>query len=145
MDREYFKIGVGVSVISVHALCFLIVLFTKDDWLSPAQRIDIGLLLLPVTASYAAAVVRSAVEDQGKKWKRRPVNLNYALIVSLFTGFTLIGLLLTVVTMGPDLDLARRQILLFEIVFGGGFGLIAADLFGKIEPVASSIEPTLEQ
>lgn len=135
MQREYFRIGVGLSIICVHALCFMIFMFGKDDWLSATQRIDSALLLLPVTASYAVAVIRGAIENQAQPPSSKTVNLNYALVVSSFTVFALIGLLLTVIQIDGDLDFARRQILLFEIVFGAGFGLIAADLFGKVEPV----------
>jgi hypothetical protein len=35
----------------------------------------------------------------------------------------------------------RRYILLFEIAFGAGFGLIASDLFGKIERIEVPVPP----
>jgi len=107
------------------------------------QRIDLGLLLLPISAAYVVAVVRSAIEEQHTQAIGRKVNLNYCIIVSLFTAIALLGLLITVIQLRGDLDIARRQILLFEIAFGTAFGLIAADLFGKIERIP--VERTREQ
>jgi hypothetical protein len=135
MRRETFRIIIGSAVISVHAACFLIIMYFKDDAFTQPQRIDLGLLLLPITAAYVVAVLRSAIEEQHTQALGRKVNLNYSIIVSLFTVITLLGLLFTVIQLSGDLDLARRQILLFEIAFGTAFGLIATDLFGKVERI----------
>ena len=135
MRRELFRIIIGAAVILVHAACFLIIMYFKNDSFTPQQRVDLGLLLLPITAAYVVAVVRSAIEDQYNQAISRTVNLNYCIIISLFTAITIVGLLMTVIQLGGDLDVARRQILLFEIAFGTAFGLIATDLFGKIEQI----------
>jgi hypothetical protein len=63
MTKEIFRTLVGVSVIVVHAVCFIIIFFGKDDYLSPSQQIDVGLLFMPITATYVVAVVRAAVEN----------------------------------------------------------------------------------
>jgi hypothetical protein len=135
MRREHFRIAVGSAVIVVHAICYAIIIFAKSDWFTVAQQIDLGLLFLPITSAYLVAVVRSAIEEQASTKKSTKVNLNYSIIISLLTFFTLIGLIVTVVQLKGDIDLARRQILLFEIAFGTAFGLIASDLFGKVEIV----------
>jgi hypothetical protein len=89
---------------------------------------------MPITSAYIVAVVKSAVQEQYNLEQSSKVNLNYAIIISLVTFITLLGLIATVLQIGGDLDLARRRILLFEIAFGTAFGFIASDLFGKIEP-----------
>jgi hypothetical protein len=63
MTKEIFRTLVGVSVIVVHAVCFIIIFFGKDDYLSPSQQIDVGLLFMPITATYVVAVVRATVEN----------------------------------------------------------------------------------
>jgi hypothetical protein len=126
---------VGAAVIVVHAACFVAIIYFKDDAFTQPQRIDLGLLLLPITAAYVVAIVRSAIVEQSNPAVGRPVSLNYCIIISLFTAITLVGLFITVVQLRGDPDIARRQILLFEIAFGTAFGLIATDLFGKIEQI----------
>ena len=37
--------------------------------------------------------------------------------------------------VGPTITELRRWLVVLEVAFGGGFGLIAEDLFGKIEKV----------
>jgi hypothetical protein len=133
MRREHFRIFIGVSVIATHAACFFIILTRKADYFTANQRIDLGLLLLPISSAYFVAVVRSAIEEQGRTTLGRKVNLNYTIIVSTVTLLALGGLLFTVMGLQGDIELARRQILLFEIAFGTAFGLIASDLFGRIE------------
>jgi hypothetical protein len=121
---------IGVAVISVHIICYLIIIYGKAQWFTPEQQIDLGLLFLPVTSAYLLAIVRSAIQDQHRHSRGLKVNLNYCIIVVLVTFATLAGLLITIIQISGDLDLARRQILLFEIAFGTAFGLIASDLFG---------------
>jgi hypothetical protein len=135
MRREYFRIIIGASVIVVHVICYLIIVFGKSEWFTPEQQIDLGLLFVPVTSAYVVALVRSAIEEQGVQSSGPKVNMNYFIVVSLFTLATLAGLLITIIQISHDIELARRQILLFEIAFGTVFGLIASDLFGKVEKV----------
>lgn len=135
MKKETFRIGVGLGVILVHATCFIIIFFGKDAYLSPPQKIDVALLFMPITAAYLVAVVRSAVENSVPTNASTPVNLNYALVVLLVTLITLLGLLWTVATLMGNAEDDRHRIIIFEIVFGAAFGLIASDLFGKVERI----------
>jgi hypothetical protein len=133
MRREIFRIGIGVAVIAVHTICFFMIYY-KDAYLSPSQKLDVALLFMPITTAYVVAIVKSAIDEKGTKGLGPSVNLNYAIIVILFTVITLVGLLITVGNMTASME-DRRYILLFEIAFGAGFGLIASDLFGKIERI----------
>ena len=92
MPREYFRIIIGASIIVVHAICYVLIMFQKGDYFTAAQRVDLGLLFVPVTSAYFVAVVRSAIEEQGRKTLSRTVNLNYCVIVSLVTILALGGL-----------------------------------------------------
>jgi hypothetical protein len=135
MRREYFRIFIGASVIVVHVACYLIIVFGKAEWFTPEQQTDLGLMFVPVTSAYVVAIVRSAIEEQSVQSSGPQVNVNYLVVVSLFTVATLMGLLVTIIQISHDIELARRQILLFEIAFGTVFGLIASDLFGKVEKI----------
>jgi hypothetical protein len=135
MKKEYFRIGVGLAVILIHATCFAIIFFGKDDYLSSTQKIDIALLFMPITAAYVVAIVRAAIENSAPTDVSTPVNINYALVVFLITIITLLGLLWTVATLTGDAETDRHRIIVFEIVFGAAFGLVASDLFGKVERI----------
>ncbi|MET2825830.1 hypothetical protein [Mesorhizobium shangrilense] len=135
MKKEYFRMGIGVSVIAVHAICFAIIFFGKDAYLSSAQKIDVALLFMPITAAYVVAIVRNAVDNATAAADSSKVNLNYALIALLITVITLLGLLWTVISLTGNDSSDRQQVVIFEIVFGAAFGLVAADLFGKVERV----------
>jgi len=135
MNKEYFRLGIGVAIILVHAACFLVIFYGKDDYLTPRQKIDVALLFMPITAAYTVAVVRAAVENSNLIPVPTKVSLNYAVIVLLVTVITLFGLLWTVVSLTGNSESDRQQIIIFEIVFGASFGLVAADLFGKVERI----------
>lgn len=135
MKKEYFRIGVGLSVIIVHAACFAIIFFGKDAYLTSSQKVDVALLFMPITAAYLVAVVRSAIDNSTPTEVITPVNLNYSLVVMLVTIIALVGLLWTVVTLTGNAEADRHVIIIYEIVFGASFGLVAADLFGKVEKI----------
>ena len=108
------------------------------------------MLLIPVSAGYFVAVVRSAIQNQAVTATVRLVNLNYVTIVLLVTAAFCAALLLFVFSypavVGPTIVELRRWLVVLEIGFGGGFGLIAEDLFGKVEkivvqPNGTTVEP----
>jgi hypothetical protein len=110
-----------------------VIFLFKDDYLTRAQQLDTAFILMPVTAAYTTAVIRSAIENKERQDYGPKVNLNYALVVILFTALTLCGVLYNVIELTSATPEDRRQIMLFQIVFGTGFGLIVSDLFGKAE------------
>jgi hypothetical protein len=105
--------------------CFQGFLF---DTFAAARRC---VLLMPVTAAYVTAVIRSAIETKDRLDFGAKVSLNYAIVLFLFSALTLTGILYNVIVLTGAAPEDRRQIMIFEIVFGTGFGLIVADLFGK--------------
>jgi hypothetical protein len=139
MTRAQLRTIVGLSVIVIHALCFWILREWKTDWLSPAERQDISLLLIPITATYFVAIVRSAIEHRSPIKDKKKLSFFYVAVVCVVTFLFLSALLSLVMSVpgpkAPTVDDIRRDILLLEIAFGGGFGLIATDLFGKVEAV----------
>jgi hypothetical protein len=135
MKKESFRIGVGIAIIVAHATCFVTIFYFKDEYLTSSQKIDVALLFMPITAAYVVAVVRSAVENSMTTDASPAVNLNYALIVLLITIVTLLGLIWTVISLTGDAETDRHRIIIFEIVFGAAFGLVAGDLFGKVERI----------
>ncbi|CAO4147015.1 hypothetical protein LPLAFNJD_LOCUS2342 [Methylorubrum aminovorans] len=133
LEKEIFRISVGLSILLAHGLCFLVIFMWKGEYLSEQQQISIALLMCPITAAYITAVIRSAIERSSETARPQFVNLNYALVVFLFTLMTLGGLVFTVMFLDGAQESDKQKILIFEIAFGAGFGLIVADLFGKVE------------
>lgn len=139
MSRQTVRYLVAFPILIAHAASFFWIMWVKAEWTSPAQRQDIALLLLPLTAAYFVAIVRSAIDEKNNSMNGPPVNLFYSLVVITVTVITISALIFTITqipsAMVPTIDDARRTILIFEIAFGTAFGLIASDLFGKIENV----------
>jgi hypothetical protein len=101
------------------------------------------MLLVPVTAGYFVAVVRSAIQHQDEmSGSGKLVNLNYTAIVFMVTFAFCLALLVFVFSypaiVGPTIVELRRWLVVLEIGFGAGFGLVAEDLFGKVEKVVVS-------
>ncbi len=104
-----------------------------------SQRLDMALVLLPVTATYFMAVVKSAVDRQYDFNPGALVNINYVLIVFLVNGAFLAAIALIVIrtpsAIAPTVDDAKNWLVGLQVALGGSFGYIANDLFGKIERV----------
>src|ERR1700730_17510895 len=118
MHQEVFRICVGLLIILVHALSFGVIFLFKDSYLTRLQQLDTAFILMPVTAAYVTAVIRSAIENKERQDYGPKVNLNYALVVILFTVLTLGGVLYNVIGLTGATPEDRRQIMLFEIAFG---------------------------
>jgi uncharacterized Tic20 family protein len=140
LKREYVRLGVGVLVILCHFAAFAGIILWQQQFIPAAnERIDSALLLVPVTAGYLLAVVRSAIQRKDLFDSEGRVNLNYVIVVALVTVAFCISLLYTVfaypAVFGPTTVELKRWLVVLEIGFGGGFGLIAEDLFGKVERI----------
>jgi len=140
MDRELVRLIVALSIILTHIIAFLGIIVWQGEYItSPTERLDVAMLLVPVSSGYFVAVVRSAIQRQDAISGSDRVNLNYVVIVLLVT-FAFCGALIFFVFsypnfVGPTSVELRRWIVVLEIGFGAGFGLIAEDLFGKVEKV----------
>lgn len=140
MDRDVVKLIVGLSVILTHLIALFGIIVWKSTYIpDAAERLDVAMLLVPVSAGYFVAVIRSAIQNQTVRNEGKLVNWNYTVIVLLVT-IAFCGALLYFVfsfpaVVGPTIVELRRWLVVLEIGFGGGFGLIAEDLFGKVEKV----------
>ena len=140
MNRDIVRMIVGLGVILAHVIAFFgIVVWQKSYIPASAERLDVAMVLVPVSAGYVVAVVRSAIQNQAVTKSVTLVNLNYTVIVLLVTS-SFCGALLYFVfsfpaVVGPTIVELRRWLVVLEIGFGGGFGLIAEDLFGKVERI----------
>ena len=70
------------------------------------------------------------IENKERQDYGPQVNVNYSIVVILFTVLTLGGVLFNVIELRGATPDDRRQMMLFEIAFGTGFDLIVTDLFG---------------
>lgn len=141
MKRDVVKMIVGVGVILAHLAAFFGIVVWQSKYIpSGAERLDIAMVLVPVSAGYFLAVVRSAIQNQGvTKTESSLVNWNYIAIVLVVTFAFCAALVYFVYSypavVGPTIVELRRWLVILEIGFGGGFGLIAEDLFGKVEKI----------
>jgi hypothetical protein len=119
-------------VLLSHFSVFVIIYFFKDAYLTDPQKNQVALSLLPVSAAYLLAVVKSAIERQSNIGSEM-INLNYAVIILSFTFLALFGLVFTVVDLRGTTPKELQLLSVFEIAFGTIFGLIVSDLFGKVE------------
>jgi hypothetical protein len=142
MKISTVRVVVGLSTIATHVIAFLGIVVIRQEFFPPDLRLDLAMVLLPITAVYVTAVVRSAIRDKNELPDEQIVNLNYVLIVGIITMSFSVALLLFVFWFprigGPTIEDLRRWMIVVEIAFGGAFGLIAEDLFGKIERVPVS-------
>jgi hypothetical protein len=140
MYRQQVRLFVGLAVVLVHLFSFATIMFFKADWTTVSQRLDLAMVLLPVTATYFMAIVKSAVDEQSDMDIGRKVNFNYIAIVFLVTGAFLAALIFVVLVVPgpliPTIDDAKNWLVGLQIGLGGAFGYIATDLFGKIERVS---------
>lgn len=139
MNRDVVRTTVGIGVILTHLVAFFAIVIWKRDYIpDAAERLDLAMLLLPISAGYFVAVIRSAIQNQVISTAQR-VNWNYIIVVVLVTSAFCVALLYFVFSypavVGPTIVELRRWLVVLEIGFGSGFGLIAEDLFGKVEKV----------
>jgi hypothetical protein len=132
--------AVGLVVIIAHATAFFGIIVWQRQYITvPSERLDVAMLLIPVTAAYFVAVIRSAIQRRGAVGHEPPDNLNYVSIVLvvtlLFCGSLVYFVFAFPAVVGPTITDLRRWLVVLEIGFGAGFGLIAEDLFGKVERV----------
>ena len=145
MNRDTVKFLVGAGILLSHAVAFFGIVAWKSEYIPAAlDRLDVAMILVPVTAGYFLAVVRSAIANQSTTEPVRRVNGNYAFVVLFVTVIFCAALLYMVfqypAVVGPTTVELRRWLVILEIGFGSGFGLIAEDLFGKVEKVVVSAD-----
>jgi hypothetical protein len=140
MPRDILRMIVGLMVVGAHAAAFFGITIWQSAYIPIAgERLDAALLLVPISAAYFVAVIRSAIQHRAAVGHEAPDNLNYVVIVilitALFSGTLVYFVFEYPAVVGPTTVELRRWLLVLEIGFGAGFGLIAEDLFGKVEQV----------
>jgi hypothetical protein len=145
MHRQRVRLLIGSAVVLVHLFSFAMIMFFKNEWATMSQRIDLAMVLLPVTATYFMAIVKSAVDEQGDLELGRLVNLNYVIIVCFVTGAFLAADVFIVVEVPssyvPTIEDAKNWLVGLQIGLGAAFGYIAADLFGRVEKAVPLTHP----
>lgn len=139
MRKRAVRLIVGIGVVVTHLVSFFAIVFVQRDYIPPADRLDVALLLVPITAAYVTAIVRSAISEQANFDPGPELNANYIAVCALITAAFCIGLLSFVFYYpeigGPTTTDLKRWLVVIEIGFGTAFGLLAEDLFGKVEKV----------
>lgn len=140
MNRNRVRLVVGPAIILTHICALWGVIVWQSEYIpSSAERLDLAMLLIPVSAGYVVAVVRSAIETKSAANDNTSVNPNYMAVVFLVTLAFCAALLFSVFKypsiVGPTIVEFRRWLVVLEIGFGTGFGLIAEDLFGRVEKI----------
>src|SRR5215471_8082350 len=120
MQRDYVRLAVGILVIVTHVAAFFGIVIWQSGYIpSGIERLDLALVLVPVSASYFMAVARSAVQHREDLSGGEPVNVNYVVIALLITLSFCAGLLVFVFGYpnigGPTIVELRRWLLVLEI------------------------------
>lgn len=137
MPRDFVRMVVGKIVIIGNAAAFFGIVVWQNAYIPlPAERLDLAMLLVPVSAAYFVAVIRSAIQRRSATGHEPPDNWNYVsivfLVTALFSGALVYFVFSYPAVVGPTIVELRRWLIVLEIAFGAGFGLIAEDLFGKM-------------
>ncbi|MDP3075890.1 hypothetical protein [Bradyrhizobium sp.] len=141
MNIEVMRLVVGLIVLATHIVAFFGIVVWQSGYIPVAtERLDLALLLVPVSAGFFLAVVRSAVQNRKAMIAAaEPVGVNYVAVVTTvalaFSGALLFFVFSYPAVVGPTTVELRRWLVILEIGFGAGFGMIAEDLFGKVEKV----------
>jgi len=140
LRRNHTRLLVTLLVFLSHATAFFgVVVWQRANIPQPTERIDLAMLLIPIAAVYVVAAIRSAIQNKTSTVPEPIDNVNYIVVVFLMTVFFCAGLVSLVFLypdyVGPTVSELRRWIVIFEIAFGIGFGLIVEDLFGKVETI----------
>jgi hypothetical protein len=137
MSASLLRTTVGLAVVLVHCVAFAKLMLFSEYELSPPQRFDVAMILIPVTSAYFMAVVRSAIRNKLNVEPALKVSTEYSAIVCIVTAMFLGALLYAVFSVGTSLIPGpaelKRWLVGLETAFGSAFGLVAEDLFGRIE------------
>ena len=118
MKKSFVRMFVGMSIIIVHIVAFFGIVVFQREYIPSEDKLDVALVLLPITAAYLVAVVRSAIGMQSVHDSKELVNINYIGVIGLVTIAFCAGLLAFVFGYpdvgGPTIVELRRWLTVFE-------------------------------
>src|SRR5262245_31803076 len=93
MNTAQMRMTLGPAIVVVHATAFAKIMLFTELTLSPPQRFDVAMLLIPVTVAYFMAVVRSAVRNKASSEPGPSITLEY-LVIAILVSIMFLGALL---------------------------------------------------
>lgn len=147
MPKHYVMLFTAVAVMMGHVgLLPFIFLFVDRPPLS--ERIDIAMVIGPLTAAYFVSVVRYAIDNGMTDFSANPVRVNALYVVtSVFVVLPFIAAIyfLLVLYQKGDLefDFVKNGVGVIELFLGAAFTMYIDSMFGKAPttPAAAPAPP----
>jgi len=135
MPKHYIMLVTAVAVMVGH-VGLLPFIFLYVDRPPLTERIDIAMLIGPLTAAYFVSVVRYAIDNELTDFSKSVVRVNSLYVLtSIFVVIPFIGAIyyLLVIYQESQLDFTfvKNGIGVIELFLGAAFTMYIDSLFGK--------------
>jgi len=136
MPKHYIMLVTAVAVMVGH-VGLLPFIFLYVDRPPLNERIDIAMLIGPLTAAYFVSVVRYAIDNELTDFSKSVVRVNSLYVLtSIFVVIPFIGAIyyLLVIYQDSQLDFTfvKNGIGVIELFLGAAFTMYIDSLFGKL-------------
>lgn len=122
-------------LLSTHIGAMLFVFFGKAGVLEMAERVEIVLLLSPLTGFFALMAVKHVISEQGRLPSDITVSNTFVLfalgIPSVFGGLIIYSVASYPSGFDGNVEQLRITLSAIEVIIGGLIGVIADELFQK--------------
>lgn len=135
MPKHYIMLVTAVAVMVGH-VGLLPFIFLYVDRPPLSERIDIAMLIGPLTAAYFVSVVRYAIDNELTDFSKSVVRVNSLYVLtSVFVVVPFIGVIYYLLVIYEDSQLdftfVKNGIGVIELFLGAAFTMYIDSLFGK--------------
>lgn len=135
MKLEFARNGAATIILFTHLAAILYVFFGKSAVLELSERIEIVLLLSPLTGVFALAAVRHVMTEARRRRSRRKVSYTFAFfalgIPAIFGALILFCIATYPEGFEGSIERLRITLSAIEVVIGGLIGAISDELFQR--------------
>jgi len=136
MKKSALKNVVGVLILLTQASCIGGIVLLMQDYLKPADGMDLLFVIAPIFSAYSMAVVRDFLMASKARADRRVVPFGYIFVSLLFPLLfaTSLGAVLWGFKIGvlQEIDTLKRGVAIIETLFGVYLGAVTHELFGTV-------------
>lgn len=147
MPKHYVMLFTAVVVMVGH-VGLLPFIFLYVDLPPMSERVDIAMVIGPLTAAYFVSVVRFAIDNGMTDFGANPVKVNpLYVITSVFVVLPFIAAIYYLLVIyqrgGLDFDFVKSGIAVIELFLGAAFTMYIDSMFGKATTAASPVPPAI--
>ncbi|CZF77199.1 hypothetical protein GCE9029_00066 [Grimontia celer] len=134
MKKSIVRDLAATILIFGHILAISLVFFVLHDYFSEAsEKMEIALILAPLTGFFATAALKSIFNNQNGEYEKKTVSLTFSLVV-IFIPLVFIAMIVACILLYPfqiasDPQSLKITISAIEVALGGLLGLISEELF----------------